>query len=338
MTFSPPRDDKYPAISLTTEPKGRRQFTETTLGQSTLRPFFQATAKIPALRLVCIPADASRVVHCDGAVFQEVMREMGVDPWVTDLIRPRAYGFYHSGRPSDDGPSTYFLGTSFARVVWTTSWHKESDIAVANCLVLAPLDRFDDRPSTAGDIPSLELAQISGLFRTISAFQADSCSALFLPLVLAAHTFRWADDDLAYCLDAIRHIESRTGHGSYGTHFEENRDTIPAITSKLGFTHNILINISKHASIIKSVLDFMLEEHDELEKKEPQHTEVHASDLNILSAARIIRFRASSAEKQCQYLKGRVQNQTSVVSHRSILTRRQMSQLLIDMLLSSFHS
>lgn len=79
---------------------------------------------VHTLKIVSIPrllrdARAPNVLNVDRLIFLQVLRDMGVDPWMEHLIRSQAYGFRHSGSPYrssvDDGDeggalASYFLG------------------------------------------------------------------------------------------------------------------------------------------------------------------------------------------------------------------------------------
>ena len=76
---------------------------------------------------------------------------------------------------------------------------------------------------------------------------------------------------------------------------------------------NFILTAEKHASIIKSVIDSMSRMYDGIGPDESDG--VQSSSLSILAAATVLRIQASSAKKQCEYLQGRVRNQSSVVRY-----------------------
>jgi len=152
---------------------------------------------------------------------------------------------------------------------------------------------------------------LQAFFKTLEAFEQDAHSALCLPFVFAVNAFRWREQSILSVLDVVRAVESKTGHGSWGSgRFEETRDAIPKLTAELGQAGNTVANTVKHLGILGEVLGY-LEPEAEQGLGGGRRSE---ADESFVAAVRILRRQCLSLREQCRYLEGRIKNQSSVVS------------------------
>lgn len=311
VSFCSRPDDQFTTLSIARTANGF-DTKVASLSRAELRNFFKCGSEIaPAgpsatcytLKLACIPADGFGQIYVDLSDFQNLLQTMELDPWIEHLIRSRSYGFHHSGRPGVDSVASYFLGTTFLWTVWTCR-RQESGSFVTRCLV------FGSKHVT---FPR-DFVQPNGLSGHLAAFAKESHSALYLPFVLAINALRWREGALMRSLNTVRGVESKTGHGSWGAgRFTAERDSIPALTARLGSELNTVSNTTRHLSFVEAILDHL--DHLEQQDGETESSEaVRASDRSILCAARILRQQCSSAQAQCAYLELRIRSQSSVVS------------------------
>ncbi|KAK4446548.1 hypothetical protein QBC34DRAFT_304964 [Podospora aff. communis PSN243] len=322
LKFSASHESEFPWIRSSLDQDGGRNIERSGPDQGTgpalkgafaLRNFFsEVHGTETTLRLVCVPMnDDTRTIKLEKAVFVDVLSRIGAGSWAAHLISTSTYGFHQLGNLNDDGSANYFLGTSFAWYIWTTTYHRGSNFFSTDCLVLSPYFESSSLPtSTARHSP----AQVGPmrLIECAAAFNAVSSSALYLPLVLCAFTLGWVENNvLEGRLDA-RIIEARTGHGGWrSSHFQEKRESIPVLTSRLALVSNFVSDAAKHTSIIKSTVDSMSDMLSEMGQIGSE--EVRYANLSILVVAKILRCQASSAGKQCEYLQSRVRNQMSIL-------------------------
>ncbi len=254
------------------------------------------------LKIVCVPTDGRGGMFVAERTFSGILAELDADPWVEHLIQTSAYGFHYSG-PATSGMATYFLGTTFVWAVWTTRPEKAG--YTTRCLFVVP------KP----DAVSIH-HRIRGLVRCLTACEHNSQSWAYLPFALSLDVLRYRERSLLQCLDIIRDVEAKTGHGSWGVTglFVEDRDHITNLTSRLGTALNKNGTTLKHLNIVESIWNY-LENH--LSKAEEDDADSH----QFLSAIDILRRQSSGAREQAQYLDLRIRSQSSVVSFTCTLLR-----------------
>lgn len=117
-------------------------------------------------------------------------------------------------------------------------------------------------------------------------------------------------------LDVVRGVESKTGHGSWGSgRFEEKREGITELTAELGRAGNTVGNTVKHLGIVQDVLDHLEGMKEGMRVDGVDLNErVRASDESLLRAVGILGRQCGSLREQCGYLEARIRNQSSVVS------------------------
>ena len=316
LKFDPPLRDSFAAIHIT--PRS----TTTTFGclqlelrEDEIRPFLRGGATpgvninkpeaAYGLKVVCVPTDGRGGMFVAESTFGGILAELDTDPWVEHLIQTSAYGFHYSG-PATNG-ATYFLGTSFLWAVWTTRPEKAS--YAIKCLFLVPRD------TTKADA-AFTHHRLRGLIECLKTCENDSRSWAYLPFALSLDVLRYRERSLLSCLDMIREVEAKTGHGSWGVTglFTEDREHITNLTSRLGTALNTNGNTLKHLTIVESIWQY-------LEDHLPGRREDDA-DLGhqFLSAIGILRRQSSGAREQAQYMDLRIRSQSSVVSCTLFIT------------------
>ena len=259
-----------------------------------------------SLKIVCVPTDGRGGMFVPERTFSGILAELDADPWVEHLIQTSAYGFHHSGRVTS-GRATYFLGTTFVWAVWTTRPEK-TGYATTRCLFLVP-GHAPDAASTH--------QHLRALIKCLVACERNAMSWAYLPFVMSLDVLRYRERRLLHCLDMIRDVEAKTGHGSWGVTglFTEDRDHITNLTSRLGAALNNNSNNLKHMNIVESIWTY-LESH--LLKAEDDGPDSHG----FLSAIDILRRQSSGVREQAQYLDLRIRSQSSVVSSTYILNEQ----------------
>ncbi len=209
------------------------------------------------------------------------------------------------------GGSSYFFRSTFVISVWTTI--RVSGSFLTKCFLICTPGKFDEGPSQ--HIPAHEGCP-HPIECITTLFQARIPSTLCLPLALTIQTFRWVEHEVRDSSYVIRNVESRTGHGSWGSgQFQETRDSIPSLTSRLGRTLNIIGSAFKHLAIVESALESLEGLHKEMEGAHLDRSdEGRASVDSILSAIQVQRRQATAARTHCESLERRIRNQSSVVS------------------------
>lgn len=333
----PGRGVPSPAARITTPPTGISTWKASTwenltsLGQTDLPQFFHDDAgnnNPPSLRLASVFVSGPGRVYADQRVFEGVLREIEADVWVVHFLKTLPYGFHYSDNATQPGGTvTYFLGTSFVWSLWTCRHVAETGRFVTKCLVLNPAGARFSIERKAVNITSdpvthdhpdgqrATMTHLTPLFEALNTFQGDAHSALWMPLVFAANALRWREKSILGVLDTIRMVESKTGHGSWGSgRFEESRDAIPELTAELGSAFNTVGNTMKHLGIIGQVLDYLEEVEGRMARVGMEKSEgVKVSDASILEAVKMYRRQCLSAKEQCGYLEIRIRNQTSVL-------------------------
>ncbi|KAK0663905.1 hypothetical protein QBC41DRAFT_234273 [Cercophora samala] len=239
---------------------------------------------------------------------QHILSLINADIWVKRLVTSRAYGFHHSVAHFEDslddgveGITTYFLGTCVAWCVWVTTQKRNSKFATTKGLIFSQPTK---KPLlNTGKPISLKFLDCLEFFR------GEFGSSLSLPFVLAVYTFSWIEDDLVNSLDRVRDVIKLTGHGDsvHEPDLEMSMDSQnPMATArKMGATHDIIINASKHVDIVIPLLDYLVRQGATVPKER--------TSLSILSAVELLRRQVESAGKQCQYLGNRSRNQSEVL-------------------------
>ncbi|KAK4185125.1 hypothetical protein QBC35DRAFT_30253 [Podospora australis] len=327
LEFEEPRSS-FAAVSIVAKslPTANFETIQQSLPQTALPAFFQednppGTGHRYTLRLVSVPTNGQGVLFIDQNVFEDILRETELDRegCIVHLMRIRAYGFFHCTSSSKKGAitttrTTYFLGTSFIWTAWTTTTVTTTALAPqestllcsTKCLILDPTD-FYAGPRMTPDRQPNGFDGLSDVVEYLDLFSSYSPSPLYLPFVLGINSSIWWERSLIYVLVLVRIVESKTGHGSWGSgNFEEERDSIPKLTAELGSAQNRVGNIVKHLEIFKDLFEYMENYHNEDDERKGE-------DKRLIDALRIQRQQMRAAEVQCAYLEGRIRNQSAVL-------------------------
>ena len=366
-------DDKFAAATIAL-PRGQAgggglaatDFQRLSLGQDDLRNFYsdnnnpensQQLGKGPpasevvhhTLKIVSIPrqsigAGFANILNVDRFIFQRVLRDMRVDPCVEHLIRSQAYGLHHSRSgstttSSSDGGnsvSSYFLGTSFSWTVWTTCRQESSGmISSTKCLTTIPAVNEHGHPGVTD--------RFTVLLDIIHAFRKESCSALFLPLILAVDILRYRGRLLFKGFQLVRSVEAKTGHGSWGLgRFEvAERDQITETTAELGTALTSVGKTAWQLTLLETIFGHIEDVYREMDSDQrrclkcessEEARESDASDASIMQAVRVLRHECRGAKAQCEYLEFRIRIQSSVVSCKPQLCERASRRLGFELM------
>ncbi|KAK0648501.1 hypothetical protein B0T16DRAFT_116257 [Cercophora newfieldiana] len=304
------------AVQIRPKPNGEYESKRFTLNEAKLSSFFRDDDK-PApyshsLKLASVAVRGPGHIFLNRETFESVFRALIIDSWAEHLIRSLPYGFHYSENAAEQSATTtYFLGTSFVWSVWTCRHDAQTKAFTTKCLIFNPAGSWHSRDHYDSGRGSRHLEEF---LRTLEIFKPHSHSALCLPFVFAVNSFRWRERSILSVLGRIRVVESRTGHGSWGSgHFEEERDVIPQLTAEMGSAFNTVGNTLKHLNIIGTIFDYLEDLNKEMDSaKLARNDEVRASDSSIVSAVRILRRQCTSAREQCGYLEVRIRNQSSL--------------------------
>ncbi|KAK4165482.1 hypothetical protein QBC43DRAFT_351052 [Cladorrhinum sp. PSN259] len=304
------------------------------LKQADLPGFFQHglnTKVVDSLRLIILPTDRAGKVLVDSSVWRNILLRMQLDPWVEHLIRIAGNGFHHSGEATKEGGvASHFLGTTISFSIWTTRWEPSCQFYTTRYLVLdrRAVNQQFDHPL------------VTGLLNQVDLFKKESCSALYLPFLLAVRGLRYRENKLVSKLDLVRNVEARTGHGSWGREgtFETQGETITKLTARLGKALGGLGSTWKHLNMIEDLFNHLDNLSLKMERQEgalPKNQKTKESDKSIMAAVPILRQQAAAAREQCQYLESRVKNQSSVLfsflTHQDSMINLQVANASRDL-------
>ncbi|KAK4220655.1 hypothetical protein QBC38DRAFT_345548, partial [Podospora fimiseda] len=175
------------------------------------------------------------------------------------------------------------------------------------------------------------------IFRNLEIFVNHSRSAAYLPLVLAVENLNRRERKVRGVLFLIRHIESKTGHGSWGGHeFEIQGDNITQLTADLGSAYNDLSNNIKHLNMVEEIFSHITEIFTKLDvESSTKGRRTKESDKSILAAIQLLKEQATAVREQGTYLETRVRNQSTVLfsflTHQDSVTNIQIANSSIEL-------
>ena len=257
-----------------------------------------------SMRLISLERSFDGVLSLDQRTFLDIFDNSGYDPYWLSMIVSSTYGFF--SRLKDGGTEyTCYLHTVSYTMLWTYDSHKKTTKAML----------------ITREHPQYPAQIFRNLIQTIDHHKDLVGDARFCSFVCAIQMVRWIEDTAFRNLDRIRLIEFATGHGAW---YRVQHDSPPSAdelmsdSKRLGFVLTDLANISRHASIVRAVLNDLssappLSSYHPTLARSSNTTSVPSPFDDISVAASMLEGQIQSGELQAGYLQERGSTQQAVV-------------------------
>ena len=270
-----------------------------------------------SMRLISLERDFDGVLSIDQRTFLDIFDDFGFDPYWLSMILSSTYGFF--SRLKEGGTQyTCYLHTVSYTMLWTYDTHETTAKAV---LIPREHSQYPQRI-------------FKSVIETIVHHKDLVGDARFCSFVCAIQMVRWIEGTTSENLGRIRFIEVATEHGAW---HEVQHDSPPSTdelmehSKRLGFVLTALANISRHACIVRAILNDLapaqpLSSHHPALAQSPNTTSVPSPFDDITVAASMLEHQTQSSELQAGYLQERGRTQQAVVRcHKRSMTQHQLT-------------
>jgi hypothetical protein len=257
------------------------------------------------VKLIEVTSQVPGTIDLDYELCNEILTQIGIEPWIGRLFRNWTYGYHYSTRDTGARSGSYYLGTGHFTAMWTTTNRVRSSGVTKGVIVAQRNNRRDIAGAHIYD----------RIVDRLEVFNAVSWSPLYLPFVLSVDILTVRETINTDIFSTIRKIEIITGHGSWGHVLGDmmrNQDGIKHCTSELGRALNQLADIYKHLNMVDLIFKDIDAQAAGLSTSDADE-HARSSTSSIAEAIGILRQQSIQLRDQAQYLEVRVRSQSSVV-------------------------
>jgi hypothetical protein len=263
------------------------------------------TGSQASLLIVTFPRDSRDYIYTTYELFMTLFNSFGIEPRLLDSLRLNRYGFYAEN--SNENVASYYICARRFTILWSFDAEK----CATRGVMLIHQDNWLDSATQAFDN-----------FMNIMTLEKNKIrSPILLTWCMLVDTMSWLDASIYAALNHARALERQTGHGPHAgasTGFDKSSDIdgLRQASQVVGKLVVVLTNLFRHVKICMEIASFLEEVIDQGSQYPTDEAQkMRLSELKHFAATiPEIRKKLDDAGTTLDYIQGRFNNQSSVVS------------------------